>query len=367
MTGIPCALMRGGTSKGALMLASDLPSDAGARDDLLLRIMGSPDPRQIDGLGGAHPLTSKVGVVSPSARPDADVDYLFLQIVPDSSTVSTSQTCGNILAAVGPFAIERGLVAPSDGSTTVRVHMVNTGAVAALAVRTPDAEVTYDGEAEISGVPGTAAPIEVALEPPSGALLPTGRAVDVVAGVEATLVNAGMASVIVRAADLGLEGGERPAEIEANERVVAKVSEIRAAAFPLMGIEGSLENATTPKIVLVSAPAEGGAIRTRSFIPSRVHEAIGVLGAASVAAAVRLPGTVARALADQPPTGRALRVEHPTGFFDLFVDLIPGDAPEIGPARVIRTARMIMDGRVHARASGSVSGGGELPGGKGRR
>ncbi|WNM27882.1 PrpF domain-containing protein [Demequina capsici] len=349
MTGIPCALMRGGTSKGAMLLASDLPADPEARDDLLLRIMGSPDPREIDGLGGAHPLTSKVGVVSLSARPDADIDYLFLQVVPDQPIVSTSQTCGNILAATAPFALERGLLPIMDGTTTVRVHMVNTGAVAALTVRTPGGEVTYEGDAEISGVPGSAAPVEVALDPPSGALLPTGHVVDEVAGVAATLVDAGMASVVVRAADLGIVGDESPAELEANEALVAKVAQIRAEAFPLMGIAGTPETTTTPKIVLVSAPAEGGAIRTRSFIPYRVHEAIGVVGAASVAAAVRLPGSVAHELAVQPEPGAPLRVEHPTGFFDLYVDLADGDELAVGPARVVRTARMIMDGFVHPR------------------
>ncbi len=357
MVGIPCALMRGGTSKGALLLASDLPEDEAARDDLLLRIMGSPDPREIDGLGGAHPLTSKVGVVSPSSRPDADIDYLFLQVVPDKPIVSTSQTCGNILAATAPFALERGLVPTRDGTTSVRVHLVNTGASATLTIQTPGGEVTYDGDAEISGVPGTAAPVEVESEPPSGALLPTGNATDLLAGVEATLVNAGMASVIVRASDLGVVGDEAPKDLEADDAVVSKVAEIRAAAFPRMGSKGTPETTTTPKIVLVSAPAEGGAIRTRSFIPYRVHEAIGVLGAASVAAAVRLPGSVAHSLAAQPGVGDVVRVEHPTGFFDLYVDLAEGDDSSIGPVRVVRTARMIMDGVVHPRPPAPSEGG----------
>ncbi|MDN4475526.1 PrpF domain-containing protein [Demequina sp. SYSU T00192] len=346
MSGIPCALMRGGTSKGGIFLAEDLPTDPAARDDLLLRIMGSPDVRQIDGLGGAHPLTSKVGVVSVAGDDAADIDYLFLQVAVDRPVVSTSQTCGNILAAVAPFAIERGLVPARDGATVVRVRMVNTGTVAALTVRTPGGEVTYDGDAEISGVPGSAAPVEVAVEPAAGALLPTGNPIDTIAGVEATLIDNGMKSVLVRAADLGLEGGEDPAALEADPAVVRRVAEIRAAAFPLMGIDGTPETTTTPKIVLLSAPAAGGTVRTRSFIPFRVHEAIGVLGAASVAAGVRLAGTVADGLADMPADGAPMRVEHPTGFLDLHVDPVPGDPGAVGESRVIRTARMIMDGRV---------------------
>ena len=349
MTAVPCALMRGGTSKGGIFLADDLPADPDARDDLLLRIMGSPDARQIDGLGGAHPLTSKVGVVSLSADDAADVDYLFLQVVVDRPVVSTSQTCGNILAAIAPFAIERGLVPVAGDRTVVRVRMVNTGAIAALTVLTPGGEVTYEGDAAISGVPGTAAPVEVELEAPTGPLLPTGRPIDVIAGVEATLVDNGMPSVLVRAADLGLAGGEDPAALEADDAVVAKVAEIRAAAFGPMGLAGTPEATTTPKIVLLSPPAAGGAIRTRSFIPTRVHEAIGVLGAASVAAGAALPGTVADGLAVAPAPGAPVRVEHPTGFFDLYVETDPGDVARIVSTRVLRTARMIMDGRVHPR------------------
>lgn len=336
MTGVRCALMRGGTSKGAVLLADDLPSDPAERDDLLLRIMGSPDPRQIDGLGGAHPLTSKVAVVSRSSDAAADVDYLFLQVVVDQPVVSTSQTCGNMLAAVAPFAIARGLVPAADGVTEVRVRMVNTGGLATLRVRTPGGEVTYEGDAELSGVPGTAAPVEIDVEPSSSPLLPTGNAVDSLAGVDVTCIDAGMPSVIVRAADLGVHGDEEPPDLEANERLTARVREIRAAAVTAMGLDPDLDNTTVPKVVLVSPPAHGGTIATRSFIPVRVHQAIGVLGAASVAAAVVTPGSVAAELA--APTDGRIRVEHPTGFLDLGVD---GSR-----TTVVRTARLILDGTV---------------------
>ncbi len=345
--GVRCALMRGGTSKGALLLAADLPAAAADRDDLLLRIMGSPDPRQIDGLGGAHPLTSKVGVVSPSAHPDADVDYLFLQVVVGEPVVSTSQTCGNILAAVGPFAVERGLVPAGDPATEVRVRMVNTGGLATLRVCTPGGVVTYDGATELSGVPGTAAPVEIVLASGDAPLLPTGRIRDRLDGIDATCVDNGMPSVLVRAADLGCTGAETPARLEADERLVARVRRIRAEAVGVMGLDPDLAATTVPKIVLVCPPANGGAIGTRSFIPTRVHEAIGVLGAAGVAAAAALPGSVAHDVAEPVADGEPVRVEHPTGFLDVGVHRAPGPAPGIARTAVVRTARMILDGTVH--------------------
>lgn len=341
MSGIRCALMRGGTSKGAVFLAADLPSGADERDQLLLRVMGSPDIRQIDGLGGAHPLTSKVAVVSASADDRADIDYLFLQVVVDQPVVSTSQTCGNMLSAVAPFAIERGLVPATGEVTDVRVRMVNTGGLATLRVCTPGGQVTYDGDVEQSGVPGTAAPVQIDVEPSSAPLLPTGNPADTLAGLEVTCIDNGMPSVIVRAADLGVRGDEEPAELEADEKLAARVHELRAAAVPAMGLDPDLEGTTVPKIVLVSPPRHGGTISTRSFIPVRVHQAIGVLGAASVAAAVVTPGGVAADLAEVRD-GR-VRIEHPTGFLDLAVDA-GGD--EIARTTVIRTARMILDGTV---------------------
>jgi 4-oxalomesaconate tautomerase len=338
--------MRGGTSKGALFLRADLPADDRERDALLLRVMGSPDPRQIDGLGGAHPLTSKVGVVSPSADEQADVDYLFLQVVVDQPVVTDSQTCGNILAAVGPFALERGLVQARDGVTDVRVRMVNTGGLATLRIRTPGGVVTYEGDTQLSGVPGTAAPVEVVLEPSGQPLLPTGRLVDDLAGVEATCIDNGMPSVMVRAADLGVDGTESPDELEGDDKLAARVREIRAAAVEAMGLDPDLDHTTVPKIVLVSAPRHGGTIATRSFIPVRVHQAVGVLGAATVAAAAVLPGSIAHEVAAAPADGR-VRVEHPTGFLDVGIETDDQDPPGITRTAVVRTARMILDGTVH--------------------
>jgi 4-oxalomesaconate tautomerase len=345
--GIRCALMRGGTSKGALFLDRDLPPDPTRRDALLLRVMGSPDPRQIDGLGGGHPLTSKVGVVGASQLPGVDVDYLFLQVLVDQAVVTAAQNCGNILAAVGPFAIERGLVPAGAATTSVRVLLVNSGSVATVRVRTPGGVVAYDGDTEIAGVPGTAAPVEIAVEPSTSPLLPTGRPVDHLAGLEVTCIDNGMPSVVVRAADLGVAGTEPPAELEADQELCRTVARLRVAAAGAMGIGPDLASLTTPKIVLVSPPTGGGAVTTRTFIPVRVHQAVGVLGAATVAAAVRLPGSVAHGVSVVPAPGHPVRIEHPTGFLDVDVTTGSGDSLSVTSTTVIRTARMILDGIVH--------------------
>lgn len=347
--GIRCLWMRGGTSKGAYFLAEDLPADPAARDDLLLRIMGSPDPRQIDGIGGADPLTSKVAVLSPSTRPDADVDYLFLQVFVDRSLVSDAQGCGNILAGVGPAAIERGLVAATGDETEVRIHMVNTGEIAVARVSTPGGRVSYAGAASIAGVPGTHAAVPLLFTGIAGsmcgALLPTGNAVDVIDGVEATLIDNGMPCVILRAADFGLTGAESREGLEADATLKARIEAIRLKAGPMMNL-GDVSAASVPKMTLVSAPQAGGAISTRSFIPHRVHASVGVFAAITVATATRLPQSPAAALAKQPQDGLYL-IEHPTGAMDVFLDLAPDGS--IRGAGNIRTARKLFDGTVFPR------------------
>lgn len=351
-TAIPCAVMRGGTSKGLVFRREDLPAHRETRDAVLLAAMGSPDDREIDGLGGAHPLTSKVAVVSASSRDDADVDYLFLQVWPDRPEVSDQQNCGNMLAAVGPFAIENGLVDARDGVTLVRVWMENTGTLATAYVQTPGGVVRYDGTARIDGVPGSHAPIPLEFEgiegSSCGALLPTGNVVDVIAGVRATCIDNGMPVVCLAAADFGLSGRETPAEIEANLPVTARIEEVRLAAGPLMNL-GDVANKTVPKMSMLSAPVEGGAISTRTLIPHRVHEAIGVLGAVSVATACLLPGSVAADVADLPEgdSGIDVVVEHPTGFFTVTLDVDRGGSiPDVQRAALLRTARLLMRGEV---------------------
>ncbi|MFE7030479.1 4-oxalomesaconate tautomerase [Streptomyces sp. NPDC057621] len=344
-------LLRGGTSKGAYFLAGDLPAEPAPRDALLLRIMGSPDPRQIDGLGGAHPLTSKVAVVSVSADPEADVDYLFLQVGVEKPEVSDRQNCGNLLAGVGPFAVERGLVAADGDRTSVRIRMLNTGDLAVAEFPTPGGRVDYSGSAEISGVPGSAAPVVIEFPPGTGPLLPTGRARDLVAGTPVTCVNNGMPTVLIAASSLGVSGYEEPADLEADRQLAERLREIRLEAGKLMGL-GDVENTTVPKLSLLAPPSDGGAVMTRTFIPVRCHTSIGVLGAASVAAGLRIEGGVGEGVARVPEHGDRMRIEHPTGFLDIETALahdLPGGAPVARRTAVVRTARKIFDGTVFPR------------------
>ncbi|WP_458249427.1 4-oxalomesaconate tautomerase [Streptomyces sp. MAI_2237] len=355
MTGpaeVRCMLMRGGTSKGAYFLAEDLPADPAARDELLLRVMGSPDERQIDGLGGAHPLTSKVAVISPSADPDADVDYLFLQIDVERPEVSDRQNCGNILAGVGPFAVERGLVPAGEKETSVRIRMVNSGDRATATFPTPHGRVDYTGDAEISGVPGTAAPVVVEFPPGAGKLLPTGAVRDVIDGVPVTCVDNGMPTVLVEAASLGVTGYETPKDLEENLALADRLRAIRLRAGRLMGL-GDVSDTTVPKLTLLAPPRKGGAVTTRTFIPVRCHTSIGVLGAAGVAAGLRIEGGVGADLAALDGGGDRVRIEHPTGFTDIESGLTTGadGLPVARRTAVVRTARKIFDGTVFPRAA----------------
>ncbi|MGW6490951.1 4-oxalomesaconate tautomerase [Streptomyces sp. NPDC055056] len=348
-------LLRGGTSKGAYFLAGDLPAEPAERDDLLLRVMGSPDPRQIDGLGGAHPLTSKVAVVSVSEDPAADIDYLFLQVGVEKGEVGDRQNCGNLLAGVGPFAVERGLVEPGRERTSVRIRMLNSGDLAVVSFPTADGRVVYTGPAEISGVPGTAAPVVVEFPRRNGPLLPTGHARDTVAGTAVTCVDNGMPTVLVAASALDVTGYETPEDLEEDLALAGRVREIRLAAGRLMGL-GDVENASVPKVTLLAPPRAGGVVSTRTFIPVRCHTSIGVLGAASVAAGLRVEGGVGRAIARLPERGDRLRIEHPTGFLDIESGLAygPGGVPEARRTAVVRTARKIFDGTVFPRPAGAA-------------
>jgi 4-oxalomesaconate tautomerase len=345
--GLPVMWMRGGTSKGAYFLASDLPRAEAARDAVLLGVMGSPDPRQIDGMGGGDPLTSKVAVVRPSEREGVDVDYLFLQVFVDRALVTDAQNCGNILAGVGPFAIERGLVPVRGAETPVTIWMENTGQVAVARVATPGGRVAYAGDARIDGVPGRAAPVPIAFRDTAGsscgALFPSGQVVDVIDGVEVTLIDNGMPCVMLRAADLGIAGDEAPEVLEADETLRSRLEAIRLAAGPIMNL-GDVAEKSVPKMTLVSAPRAGGAIATRTFIPHRCHKAIGVLGAVSVATACLTEGAVGHDLAVLPGGNpKPLSVEHPTGEMTVVGHLEGG---EVTRAEVLRTARKLMDGIV---------------------
>jgi 4-oxalomesaconate tautomerase len=351
--GIPCMMIRGGTSKGAYFLADDLPKEPPARDALLLALMGSPDARQVDGLGGAHPLTSKVAILSRSTLPGCDIDFLFAQVGIDHALVDTTPNCGNILAGVGPFAIERGLMPVQGETTRVRVRTVNTGTIADLLVQTPCGAVTYEGTARIDGAPGTSAPITVTFLDAEGsvcgALLPTGNVMDRVEGVDVTLIDNGMPVIVIRAADMGLTGHEPREALNTDAALKARIEAIRLAAGPLMHL-GDVSAKSVPKIALVAPPREGGSIATRSFIPHECHSAIGVFAAVTVATAAALPGSVAHAVAAMPQgRERIISVEHPTG--ELSVSLTIGgtaDAPVVERAGLLRTARLLFDGTAYA-------------------
>lgn len=350
-------VLRGGSSKGAYFIADDLPSNPESRDDLLRRIMGSPDPRQIDGIAGAHPLTSKVAIVAPCTDARADIEYLFLQVGVETNQVSARQNCGNLLAGVGPFALERGLIDSGSGEdVSVRILMVNTGTVATARFETVNGLPKYDGETAISGVPGRAGAIDLDFEDlgggSCGALLPTGRATDEIDGVCCTLIDNGMPVVVMSAADLGVDGDESCAELEANEVLRERLESIRLQAGPMMNL-GNVADTTVPKLTMVSAPTQGGHVSTRTFIPHRCHDAIGVLGAVSVATARLLPDSSIQGIGT-PPTGESVRLEHPTGFFDAIVSVQPtADGPfAVHRAGIVRTARKLIDGTVFPRPEG---------------
>lgn len=348
-------LMRGGTSKGAYFLASDLPQDTEERNDLLLRAMGSPDPRQIDGVGGAHPLTSKVAIVGPATTCDADIDYLFAQVSVEKASVDTTPNCGNILAGVGPFAIERQLVPAQDPVTKVRVRTLNTGTLAELLVSTPGGKVCYEGAERIDGVPGTAAAIPInfldAEGSVCGALLPTGNVVDTIEGLQVTCIDNGMPVVVLRASDFGFSGEESCAEIEAAADSLARIETIRQEAARRMGM-GDVSEAVVPKVSLLSPARHDGTIRTHNLIPRRCHASIGVFAAVSVATACVLPGSPAHLMASLPEgCVKRLQIEHPTGQFEVRLEM-GGDAqhPVVERAGLVRTARALFDGVVFPRA-----------------
>ncbi|XYJ08667.1 4-oxalomesaconate tautomerase [Telluria sp. B2] len=354
---VPCILMRGGTSRGPFFLESDLPADPAARDRLLLAAMGSPDRRQIDGLGGAHPLTSKVGIVRRSTTPGVDLDFLFAQLQPDRETVDVTPNCGNMLAAVLPFALERGLLPPGEGTTTARILTLNTNMQCDVTVLTPGGRLQYRGDARIDGVPGSAAPITINFLDTAGSvcpsLLPSGRVLDdiQVGGpepftVQATLIDNGMPMVIVRAADFGVTGHESVEELNGNASLRARLEALRLACGPLMGL-GDVASKSYPKMCLVAAPAAGGNVATRCFIPHVCHEAIGVLAAVTVATACVLDGSVTQGIARLPGGLRkTVSVEHPSGEFSVELELDAQDPQKVVRAALLRTARPIMRGEV---------------------
>lgn len=360
-TAIPFSLMRGGTSRGPMFLATDLPADTSLRDQVLLSVMGSPHPLQVDGIGGGHPLTSKAGIVGPSELDDVDLDFTFVQLQPEATTVQTTQNCGNMLAAVVPFAVETGLIQPTSDVTEAVVRTTNTGLVSRISINTPEFQgqrgVQYAGDAEIAGAPGAAAPVNIRFLNTAGSiassLLPTGNATDVVAvnGIDysVTLIDNGQPLVIIDAQDLGVTGYETVTELAENTELGRRVEQLRIVAAEAMGL-GDVTEASYPKMTLVAAPQHGGALATRSFIPHTVHESIGVLAAVTVATAVMLEGSVAAELG-VPGTGQqqTVGIEHPSGIFDALVDLDASGA--VVASGNTRTARLISRGDIYVPGS----------------
>jgi 2-methylaconitate cis-trans-isomerase PrpF len=349
---IPCVLMRGGTSKGPYFIASDLPAQTEARDRVLVSAMGAGNLLEIDGIGGGHPLTSKVAIVSPSRVPGADVDYLFAQVRVEQRLVDTSPNCGNMIAGVGPFAIEAGMVSAQDGETRVRIFNVNTGKLIEAKVATPGRQVVYDGNASIDGVPGTAAPIHLAFLGAAGSktgkLLPTGRPLDRVDGIEISCVDAAMPVVLIRASDLGKTGYEKPAEFSADREFMRRLEALRIEAGKLMGIPDAADR-VIPKPVLIAPPANGGTISARYFMPHSCHAALAITGSVAVATAAVTPGTLAHAIVGDHALPVMFGIEHPSGRLEVTLDHHPD---YVEPAAyVVRTARRLFEGHVLVKAS----------------
>ncbi|MBV8270772.1 MAG: 4-oxalomesaconate tautomerase [Cupriavidus sp.] len=362
---VPCTLMRGGTSRGPFFLASDLPENIAARNRVLLAAMGSPDPRQIDGLGGAHPLTSKAGIVARDVSGRADLEFTFAQLQPNADTVDTTPNCGNMLAAVLPFAIERGLIAPQGDVTRARVLTRNTGMLCDITMQTPARVPQFSGHARIDGVPGTAAPIVIDFLDTAGsvcaAMLPTGKTMDTLSTIDpvsgapisiaATLIDNGMPMVLMRAEDLSRTGYESVAALNGDVELKQRIEALRLTAGRLMGLD-DVADKSYPKMCLIAPPRQGGSIATRCFIPRVCHDAIGVLAAITVGTACVLPGTVVDGIArvGEGPI-HPISVEHPSGEFTVELETDPASPGSIVRSALIRTARPVMRGEVLIPAS----------------
>jgi 4-oxalomesaconate tautomerase len=347
---IPTYFMRGGTSRGPFFKDSDLPTDTNLRNKVLLAAMGSPDSNQIDGLGGAHPLTSKVGIVRLSQSPDHDLEFLFAQLQPNSTVVDTKPNCGNMLAAVVPFALESGMVKSQGEESTYRVLTLNTNMKCDITVKTPKGQITYTGDTKIDGVPGTSAPIAIKFLDTAGSvcdgLLPTGAVKDVIQGIQVTCIDNGMPMVLFNAADMHCTGYETPAELNSNNDLKKRIEQLRLEAAIKMRL-GDVADKNFPKMVLVSAPINGGAINTRCFIPHVCHESIGVLGAVTIATACILPNSVTDGLAHIPAgSKKQLSVEHPSGELSVEMEVDAQNPTKVTRAALLRTARLIMRGEV---------------------
>lgn len=351
MFNIPCVLMRGGTSKGPVILASDLPDNIQERDIVLLNLMGAGHELEIDGIGGGSPQTSKVAIVSASDSPDADIDYLFVQVMVKERRVDTTPNCGNMLCAVGPFAIEKGLVAPKNPVTTVRIRNLNTGTLVNVEVQTPDFKVTYDGDTQIDGVPGSAAPIGLTFLNSAGCktgkLLPTGNTIDVFDGIEVTCIDMAMPMILIDAHQMGKMGGESPSELDFDLVFMQRLEKIRLKAGAAMGF-GDVTGKVIPKPVLLSKPTEGGTIKVRYFMPHNCHKSLAITGSIGISTATIIKGSVAQKIISSQPEyalTSIVTIEHPSGKITVSL-LKDGNQIENTQAAVLRTARKLFEGNV---------------------
>lgn len=352
---IPATLFRGGTSKGPLFHAADLPRDKATLDAVLLAAMGSPHKRQVDGIGGAESLTSKVVIVSRSRRADADVDYLFAQVNPESPLVDYKSNCGNMLSAIAPFAVENHLVPASPGRTTVRIYNVNTDSVIEATIATEDGEVRYEGDAAIDGVPGTAAPVIQNFAKTVGSktkrLLPTGEVTEEIQGVRVTCIDVAVPVVMLEAAALGIEGHEGKAVLDARPDLIERLNRIRIEAGHRMGL-GDCTDFVVPKPLVISGPRAGGSITSRDFVPYNCHATHSVTGATALAAACAVPGTLAHAIARVPLEMLAtVAIEHPGGRMEMDVEgsMASGSFALI-QANLLRTTRRLFSGMLFVPA-----------------
>ncbi|MDX1808221.1 MAG: PrpF domain-containing protein [Sulfurospirillaceae bacterium] len=349
---IKCMLFRGGTSKGAFFLANDLPTDIKQRDELLLKIMGSPDPKQIDGIGGAAFVTSKVAILSSSKREGIDVDYKFVQVMVDEPIVDDKPTCGNILTGVGVFAIERGLVTIQDGVTPVRIYDINTGATISQIIQTPNRCIQYKGDTSITGVPGTAAPVEMYFQNIAGGktghYLPTKNPIDIIDGIEVTCLDISMPIVFVKAEDVGISGYETPGLLDKNEALFEKLIAIREKASLIMGL-GPAKGNVIPKIVVISPPKNDGDINIRYFTPLSCHPTVAVSGGFCISVGCFIEGTLMNQIHPMKLAvgDYTIKIENPGGTTPISVSFPSLDISEVS-GKTIRTARLLFDGVVYA-------------------
>ena len=350
--GIACIYMRGGTSKGPFFDMRDLPSDVKERNQILLKVMGSPDARQIDGLGGTVTVTSKVVLVKPSTRKGIDVDYLFAQVDIANPVVDTTPPCGNMMAGVGPFAIEKGWVKITKPETRVMVYNINTKSIIEEIIQTPNGKVEYNGNMKIDGVPGTAAPIVMNLFDQvggkTGKLLPTGKIREKIQGIDVTLLDAGSTMILIKASDLGMTGTEGEEFFVKNKELMAKIESMRIEAGQRMGL-GDVTESVLPKVGILSKPRKAGTnITSRYLTPHTLHQTHAVTGAICIGTALKIKGTVAADVgATNGKDEEMIIIEHPAGVIEVNIEMeMKNGAINVKKVGTVRTARKIMEGQV---------------------